>query len=177
MPRTATKALTPRRKNWGTRLEAIASPAFKRAFTAARAKYPTRKSCAQGHRLTNPKNVDVGDLMRTGRLNCHECWLQTQARYLTHQKSAKVVNGKAKHPASRTFSIAIPSDAAMKLKEVLSLARNRYNTLPDNTHQRHTWMQNLIGMLMQLDGTRPRTFAPVEIPTDWQRRGVQVGAA
>lgn len=69
------------RRSYGPRAVAITTPEFLKAHTVALAK-AKKKTCSAGHRLSNPANVDVGDLMGRATLRCYRCWLKQQAAWL-----------------------------------------------------------------------------------------------
>jgi hypothetical protein len=67
------------------RAQAIKTPEFVKALRKDLEARPDYKRCAHGHDMTNPKNVHVGDLMRTGKRTCNTCWLGQQAKYMAAQ--------------------------------------------------------------------------------------------
>lgn len=61
----------------------VSSPEFIALFEAARRlmRDPNRKRCKWGHPIC-AANAHVGDLRRTGKYSCNECWKEQAARYL-----------------------------------------------------------------------------------------------
>lgn len=71
------------------RLAIVSSLEFIALFEAARLRMadPHRKRCKWGHEIC-AANCHVGDLRRTGRYSCNECWREQARRYLSAGKSA-----------------------------------------------------------------------------------------
>jgi hypothetical protein len=65
------------------RLAIVSGPEFIALFEAARKSMrdPNRTACVHGHPIT-AANAHVGDLKRTGRYACNECFKETMRRYV-----------------------------------------------------------------------------------------------
>lgn len=77
------RASAPLSRSTEKRLAIVSSPEFIALFEAARLRMadPHRKRCKWGHEIC-AANCHVGDLRRTGKYSCNECWKNQAARYL-----------------------------------------------------------------------------------------------